>query len=58
MSNKTYKREVSGAALITLFVMAFMGMDEMVGILAIPVFAFATAMFGAAFVDKQTNMGK
>tara|TARA_R110000868_G_scaffold265014_1_gene523804 strand:- start:355 stop:534 length:180 start_codon:yes stop_codon:yes gene_type:complete len=57
MSSKTYKREVAGASVAMVIAMAFMGMTDMVGLLAGPVFIFATAMFGADAVVRQTNIG-
>ena len=55
---KTYKREVAGASVLVVLVMSFMGMTEMVGLLVGPVFLFATAMFGADAIVKQTSLGK
>ena len=55
---KTYKREVAAVSVLVVIVMSFMGMTEMVALLVGPVFLFATAMFGADAVVKQTNLGK
>tara|TARA_R110000796_G_scaffold4202_1_gene15908 strand:- start:71 stop:241 length:171 start_codon:yes stop_codon:yes gene_type:complete len=55
---KTYKREVATASVLVVLAMAFMGMTDMVGLLVGPVFLFATAMFGADAVVKQTSLGK
>jgi hypothetical protein len=55
---KTYKRELAVASIVVVLVMAFMGMTEMVALLVGPVFLFATAMFGADAIVKQTSLGK
>lgn len=61
---KTYKRETAGASLAGVFALAAcaVGLDsdmalKVLEIITTPVATFATAMFGADWVGKQTTWG-
>lgn len=64
MSKKTYKRETAGLSMVGVFItggLAIFTESEMamkvLEIITTPVITFATAMFGADFVRKQTEWG-
>ena len=54
--SKTWKREIAALCLLGVFVLAFLGMIEALAILAPLTFIFATTMYGADWVGKQTSL--